>query len=137
MMREVPNVRQIKGDPRRRWFCDSYFELIVWYQEDRIQGFQLCYDVDRHPRAFTWTTGNTSTHHGIDDGDSTDGHHKMSPVLVHDGDFDATSVRTRFAAEAKELPIEIRRFVEGKLAANGEDIQTAGTCVHDSSKPGS
>jgi hypothetical protein len=26
MLREVPNVRQIKGESKRRWFSDDYFD---------------------------------------------------------------------------------------------------------------
>ena len=29
----------------RRWFMDSYFDLIVWYDDrGNATGFQLCYD---------------------------------------------------------------------------------------------
>jgi len=42
MLREVPNVRQIKGESKRRWFSDDYFDLIIWLDEtDEIVGFQL------------------------------------------------------------------------------------------------
>ncbi len=45
MLRELKQVRQHKGEPRRRWFNDDYFDLIVWFSEkDSISGFQLCCD---------------------------------------------------------------------------------------------
>jgi hypothetical protein len=46
MLNEIANPRQIPGEGPRRWFTDSYFDLIVWYQgaSSSIAGFQLCYD---------------------------------------------------------------------------------------------
>jgi hypothetical protein len=46
MLTEVQNTRQIKNEGRRRWFTDSDFDLIVWYEADSssIAGFQLCYE---------------------------------------------------------------------------------------------
>jgi len=30
MLEESEYVRQVKGEPKRRWFSDDYFDLIVW-----------------------------------------------------------------------------------------------------------
>ncbi len=34
MLIEVKEVRQIEDEGLRRWFTDSYFDLILWYEED-------------------------------------------------------------------------------------------------------
>jgi len=48
MLTESANVRQFKGEPRRRWFQSQTEDLIVWYADDgSILGFQLCYDRKR------------------------------------------------------------------------------------------
>lgn len=44
MLVELKDVRQIPNDGFRRWFTDEDFDLIVWYEDDKITGFQLCYD---------------------------------------------------------------------------------------------
>ncbi len=55
MLRELADVRQIPGEPRRRWFADDYFDLIVWFDKrGQIIGFQLCYDLPRDEHALTW-----------------------------------------------------------------------------------
>jgi hypothetical protein len=30
MLMEMANVRQALPEPRRRWFADDYFDLMVW-----------------------------------------------------------------------------------------------------------
>jgi hypothetical protein len=30
MLRELSHVRQALEEPRRRWFADDFFDLIVW-----------------------------------------------------------------------------------------------------------
>ena len=53
MLNEIANLRQISEEGHRRWFTDSYFDLIVWYERDgaTLAGFQLCYDKEGEERA--------------------------------------------------------------------------------------
>jgi len=116
MLRETPNVRQIPGEPPRRWFADEFFDLIVWLETDgSVNGFQLCYDREFHPRALTWTKTAGYSHNAIDDGDISTGSHKSSPVLVSDGLFNTKSVYDRFEQAAGLLPEEIRKIVSEKI----------------------
>ena len=108
MLREEKNIRQVPGDPPRRWFADDFFDLIVWLEPDgSVWGFQLCYDRGFKPRALTWIKGKGFTHAGIDDGEEPGGAHKSSPVLVRDGLFDPKSIGDKLAAAAGELPPEM------------------------------
>lgn len=117
MLREVKNVRQVPGEPARRWFADEYFDLIVWLEQDgSVWGFQLCYDNARKPRALTWTKEHGYKHAGIDDGEGAVGTQKGSPVLVEDGLFDAPPVGKKLAAEAGELPADLAGFVIKKIS---------------------
>ena len=55
MLWEYTKVNQIEGEPRRRWFADDFFDLIVWFDESEdIVGFQLCCDKSRQEKALTW-----------------------------------------------------------------------------------
>lgn len=117
MLREEKNLTQTAGEPRRRWFSDKYFDLIVWYdKDDSFWGFQLCYDRERCPRALTWSGKNGYKHTGIDDGETAGGAYKSSPVLVDDGLFDSRAIGERFAAAAGELPSEISAFIAKKVS---------------------
>ena len=45
---EVRNCRQVRGEPRRRWFGSEQMDLIVWCDDTGAPiGFQLCYDLAR------------------------------------------------------------------------------------------
>ncbi len=123
MLRENANVRQIPGDPPRRWFSDEFFDLIVWFSPDKaVTDFQLCYDREYKPRALTWLKRGGYTHNGIDDGDTPDGSHKSSPILVPDGIFDSNDIAARFAAAGGELPQDIRETVLGKIREFKKDL---------------
>ncbi|MDA8245095.1 MAG: hypothetical protein M0025_13365 [Elusimicrobia bacterium] len=116
MLKEIRNLMQAKGEPRRRWFDDEYFDLIVWLEPDgSFFGFQLCYDRERKPRALTWTKKYGYKHTGIDTGEHVWGTSKEAPVLVDDGLFDAPSVGKRFAEAAAGIPSDISAFVSAKL----------------------
>lgn len=119
MLKEFKKVRQLPGDPPRRWFSDDYFDLIVWMEPGGgFWGFQLCYDLEKKPRALTWSKKYGYRHSGIDDGEGVFGTAKNSPVLVEDGLFDASSMERRFARSAAELPADIRDLVLEKIRAH-------------------
>ena len=51
---EIPEVRQIPDEPRRRWFRSDDLDLIVWCDESGAPtSFQLCYDKPRSEHALT------------------------------------------------------------------------------------
>jgi hypothetical protein len=115
MLSEVKNVRQPEKDLARRWFCDSYFDLIVWYDTTgHIAGFQLCYDKIYNEHSLTWKEREGFFHHRIDSGEVA-GSAKMSPVLVQDGSFDKKSVAERFKLESGKIEKEIRELVYSKI----------------------
>ena len=115
MMTEFPNVSQIHGEGQRRWFTDDYFDLIVWYEEGMITGFQLCYDRNQHPRSYTWTNSKGARHNGIDDGDNRLLSYKATPILVADGSFDVAEISRRFKTVSGSLPSDIQEIVIRRL----------------------
>jgi hypothetical protein len=120
MLKEIVNVRQIVGEPRRRWFTDRYFDLYVWVGEDKdIEKFQLCYDKDMDQRALTWNKPSSYKHNRVDDGEMNPLQPKRTPVLVADGMFDNISVAERFRKESKSIDTDINKFVYEKLVGYG------------------
>ena len=116
MLVELKNVRQIKGEGRRRWFRDESFDLIVWYTGDEMVGFQLCYKKNNREHALTWRADGGYSHNRIDDGERVFVS-KMTPILVADGAFDRESVSQRFLAAARNLEPELAAFIHEKLKA--------------------
>jgi hypothetical protein len=115
MLKEISNPRQNTNE-RRRIFADEYFDLYVWFSDnDRISGFQLCYDKGDFERALTWTEQNGFSHMKVDDGEGFDTPYKMKPVLVVDGIFDSNLIAGRFRIESALLDKSITEFVLEKL----------------------
>lgn len=113
MLKEITEVRQIEEEGFRRWFSDSYFDLIVWYADEsqgEIVGFQLCYDKPGVERAVTWRKGEGFSHDRIDDGERVF-NSKMSPVLAEDGAFDRAGVLERFEDAAGQVDPDLQAFI--------------------------
>ncbi len=54
-LREIKKTLQFKGLPHRRWFANSYFDLIVYDSERQIVGFDICYRQDGSSgTTFSW-----------------------------------------------------------------------------------
>jgi len=114
VLNEIKNVRQIPGEGYRRWFTDSEMDLIIWYDNDEITGFQLCYEKGQQEKALTWYKDAGYTHDTVDDGDRPY-QGKMTPILVPDGFFDATRVSEQFRERAEKIDKELADLVVEKL----------------------
>jgi hypothetical protein len=116
MLREIPKVRQIEGEPRRRWFTDEHFDLVIWGDDSSaILGFQLCYDKTRSEHALTWKSGDGFIHNRVDTGEDRPGRYKSTPILVADGEFDVEDVAAKFLGHSDGLDADSRDFIYYKL----------------------
>ncbi len=116
MLLEFKNVYQPEAEPKRRWFCDDFFDLIVWYDEsNKIFGFQLCYDKPKNQKAVTWIRPMAYFHVRVDDGENRPGHYKAAPMLAANGVFDHAKIAQRFNEESALLDPTIARLVLEKL----------------------
>ena len=116
MLREVARVRQIDGEPRRRWFSGEGIDLIVWLDERAAAfGFQLCYPEGGHEMALTWEAGRGFEHATVDNGDNGL-RYKGTPLLKPGAPLEIKHVRLLFEAVAANLPTEIRRLVSEALS---------------------
>ncbi len=116
MLREIPKVRQIEGEPHRRWFTDDHFDLVLWDDESRqIVGFQLCYDKHDGERANTWKEDSGFSLNAVDGGEDRPGRYKGSPILVDGAGFDAARVAAGFLGHSGELDSKSADFIYLKL----------------------
>jgi hypothetical protein len=116
MMREIANVRQIAGEPRRRWFQGEGIDLTVWQEESgNIVEFELCYKIGWEQRALRWEQPAKYGHYLVDDGENRPGTQKASPVLFHYADFNRDWVAQLFAQESRSLEEMIAKFVLEKI----------------------
>ncbi|MGH8746616.1 MAG: hypothetical protein ACREUK_08995 [Burkholderiales bacterium] len=115
MLREVLNPRQAPGEPYRRCFFSHEQDLWVWFGDAGMPiAFQLAYGKYRNEHAIRWKLGRGFMHERVDDGENA-GVVKQSPILVHDGPFDAEDVVARFLEKSQELPRDIVEFVTARL----------------------
>ena len=123
---EFANVRQIPGEPRRRWFTCEDLELVVWCDESGGPiGFQLCYNNGGSEYALTWNPDRGFSHKIVDDGEQRPGKHKATPILVAGAPASATSIRERFTQVSAALPAKIAEFVDKKLKEGAENVTGA------------
>ncbi|HEX7558179.1 MAG TPA: hypothetical protein VF348_06855 [Usitatibacter sp.] len=117
MLREIPETRQIRGEPRRRWFNSEWMDLYVWYDTAGAPlGFQLCYGKPLDEKALTWFRPDDFSHMAVDHGGPA-GRGKETPLLVLDGLFLPGPVSTEFVREAAELPEDVAQLVLAMLRA--------------------
>lgn len=114
MLRELPNVNQVVGEPKRRWFFCHEIDLVTFEDEDGICGFQLAYDKHRNEHSLSWHRERGFTHYVVDDGEPFAGVND-TPFLYADGPFKRDRVLERFLALASALPPNVAGFVTQKL----------------------
>ena len=97
MIIEYLNAKQYPGERFRRWFHDDFFDIVLWFQEDRktVYGFQLCYDVAGDEHSLTWKQDAGFRHEVVDQGDSVSSM-RMSPIQLPDGPFPYKKVLDEF-----------------------------------------
>lgn len=119
MLREIPETRQIRGEPRRRWFNSSGMDLYVWYDPDgEPLGFQLCYGKPNAEKAFTWFRPHSFSHMKVDHGwNAAPSSYSATPLLVPDGLVEPDALLAEFERERIELPKELAALVAGKVRA--------------------
>lgn len=118
MLREILNTKQIRGEPRRRWFASDSFDLIVWLGEiEELIGFQLCYGKSKSERAVTWQIeGDKLTHMMVDDGEAGGGgNYKSTPILTPGGEWNPEQLLRDFVKVADMLPPEVIALVVHQL----------------------
>ncbi len=114
-LRELPRVRQVAGEPRRRWFHGHEMDLVVWEGEDgALLGFQLAYDKHRDEHSIAWRAGRGFAHYLVDDGEAAPLANE-TPFLHPDGAFERDRVLADFLAAAAALPPGIAGFVSARL----------------------
>ncbi len=110
MLRELKNIKQIEGEPRRRWFADEELDLILWYNSDkRLDGFEICYDKLAGSKSITWKT--IQTVEGL-----------SKSILVSNSFHDRERIRNMLADRSDNLEHHLRKFILDRLEANGGGV---------------
>ena len=120
MLRESKAVVQNKGEPRRRWFFDDTFDLLVWFNERRSPvGYQLTYPTDDGERVLTLFPNGELNHNRVDEG-ASGLKHDMMPLLTRDGHFAIDRVLPEFYRRAEQLDFETFSIVVNGMKRLGK-----------------
>lgn len=116
MFHEIKNVKQEPGDGWRRWFESEGMELVVWLgPDDRVTGFQLCYDQGHGEHALTWRDGAGFAHSAVETGDLTPLKNE-TPVLQPDGHVPWAEIARMFDDRSEGLEPPLRQMIHDLLA---------------------
>lgn len=117
MLIEAKEIVQRQGEPRKRWFMSSYFDLIVWLdKEHTVRSFELCYGKPDTEKVLCWSEEKGYSHLKVDDGEAEPLKYKMTPIYVPDGLFDKHSVIERFMHESVDMDGKLRDSIIVRLA---------------------
>ena len=118
MLTEILNVKQLEGEPDRRWFSSPDLDLFLWYDDDKnLIQFQICYDKGPDEHALTWHHERGLTHHSVDDGENRSFRMKSTPIMVSGSDFDANIIARQFEQLADNVDHKTVKFVLSKINA--------------------
>src|SRR5207245_10483280 len=68
MLNELAPSRSMR-EPRRRWFSDDDFDLVVWFSDSgSIAGSELCYDTSLAESPLTWSRSGGHGHFRVGTG---------------------------------------------------------------------
>jgi hypothetical protein len=122
-MVEMRNVRQDPGDCFRRWFFDTNFDLIVWYQPDgSVFGFQLCYDKASSEKALTWTSADGFSHASVDTGEASPWFNRTPVLTKNDDRSHMARLLSSFQLSEEGLPDELQMLVMHKIKEYGGSV---------------
>lgn len=116
MLEEISEIRQIEGEPRRRWFTDPILDIYVWYDEDdNVIQFQISYDKGPGEQALTWRREDGIVHHSVDDGESGIYRMKSTPVIVADTGYDPTRIADLIKQHGGKLEHDLYEFILDRI----------------------
>ncbi len=122
MLSENKSERQRPGEGIRRWFLDSFFDFILWYDDERrFTGFQLCYEKRQNERAITSKieSGKAIRSHRYVttnyDAPSAEESHNMTAILRGDAGKLDPAIVTKLETESGDLDPDLKARVSDEL----------------------
>lgn len=111
MLREIKEMNQKRGEPKKRWFTSLSMDIFVWLNDDdEIISYQLAYNKPHDEKALLWSKEKGYSHLAVDDG-SHPGKHPGSPLLVADGLVEPDQILSMLKEDKGELTPWIKNFI--------------------------
>ena len=110
MLREITD----ESKPDARWFTDEEIDLYVWFEQETIIAFQICYDKTKAEHALTWKLTDGFSHTLVDTDEDSPGRN-MSPVLLDTTPKNVAPLLEALESRTCQIPEEIASFIFAKL----------------------
>ena len=111
MLREVKDISQKRGEPKKRWFSSLDMDLFVWFNDaGEIISYQLTYNKPHDEKALIWSKGGGFSHLAVDEG-VRPGKYPASPLLVQDGEAGFSRIVDVLKKNSGELDPAINSFI--------------------------
>ena len=118
MLSEVIKVKQLDGEPRRRWFAAPDMDVFVWFNDDEdIIQFQICYDKGPDEQALTWHFEQGISHKSVDDGENRSFRMKSTPIMDNESEYDLQRIVQDFESRAGDIDHKTVSFILEHLQA--------------------
>ncbi len=115
MLKEKENVRQNEGEHFRRLFFDDFFDLFVWYKEnEKIYGFQLCYNKSHEEKVVTWNEIEGFSHDLVEISEGADKIKKSSQLRKEEKKLENKMIK-EFKERGINLELHLFKFISKKL----------------------
>lgn len=116
MLQEINSLRQNNRSLRKRWFHGCDMDLFVWFRDGEPVRFQLSYDKQTNEKMLSWDYHRGFAHYQVDDGESTPGHFKMTPLLLAEKQvFCLPALARQFLAQSENLQPSLADFIYARL----------------------
>ncbi len=124
-MTEFVNVRQRENEGFRKWYLNSFFDVILWYKKNKKDfiGFQFCFSRNNNEKAFTWTKKYTSNRLVSDTFFEKGVSHMSTGILKGEGGRIPDEVIIRFQNESEIIDKEIKELIIKKIEQYNKNIE--------------
>jgi hypothetical protein len=122
---EINNVRQRDSEGFRRWYLNSFFDVILWYKNNKkdLIGFQFCYSRNNNEKAFTWTEQYTSNRLVSDTFFEKGVSHISTGILKGEGGHIPEEIIIRFKNESEIINEDIKELIIEKIEEYNKSIE--------------
>lgn len=115
MLRTI-NTSADSGKSDKLWLSDNEHDLFIWLDANRQPvGFQFSYNKSQIEHVINWFLGSGYSHDKTDSGEDKQGHYKMTPIMVPDGEFESHKIAREYASISTAMDADLAEFVLQKL----------------------
>lgn len=126
MLFEVKHLKQDSEQQHKRWFCDNYFDLLIWTDNltKKFVKFELSFQKAYAERILSWSQENGFKLKDVADEDLLWSNQQLSPVYKPEVPFCAKQLAETFRSACEMIDASISNFVYQRILGYSSAGQT-------------